>query len=361
MSPWGSSFPDPREGPDPVTALSAATRAGYASDWALFTDWCTAADQRPLPASVATVVLFLAENPAAARTSARRVTAIAHSHRRYGYPSSTEHPEVKQWLRLAAGLPAESEPAAPPGKIKELLRQIPTTGWPAGLFGRRDRMLLITRYTANLSRTQLTALTTEHLIVDAEKLTITLETDTVTLPATGETATCPGCAWILWRRMLHLIAHDVGARRITETLRRAVPLAESGGHRCATAKDRTFSQPMPIFLPLDRWGAAAVTPTPISARTITTLATGHLTGRAPTHPDPRPPAQDTALKEPAPVPRAPAPADPQAAARRYLDGVAQRRRDVADLAGVRGSLDDVEHAASDLDARIRELAARYWL
>jgi len=232
----GEQPADPREGPDPVTVLSGATRAGYASDWALFTDWCTAADQTALPATAATVVSFLTENPAALATSARRITAIAHLHRRYGYRSPTDNPEVKQWLRLAAGLPAEPTPAATPEKIEVLLRQIPTTGWPAGLFGRRDRMLLITRYTAHLTRVQLAALTTEHLTVDAEKLTITSGTDT--LSATAEPATCPGCAWILWRRMLHLTAHHAGTRRLSDTLRRAVPLAESDGHRCATAKDR---------------------------------------------------------------------------------------------------------------------------
>jgi len=340
-----------------MTALSAATRGGYASDWALFTDWCTAADQQPLPATAETVLLFLTENPAAVNTSARRVTAIAHLHRRYGYPSPTENPEVKQWLRLAAGLPAETAPAAAPEKIEALLRQIPTTGWPAGLFGRRDRMLLITRYTAHLTRAQLSALTTEHLSVDSGKFTITLDTDTVTLPATTEAAMCPGCAWILWRRMLHLIAHHAGTRRLTDTLRRA----DTDGHRCANVKDRTFSQPMPIFLPLDRWGSAAVTPTPISTRTISTLTTGHLTGRAPLHPDLRPTVDEAALVETTPSSPPPAPADPQAAAQRYLHGLAQRRRDVADLADVRDILDDVDHAASDLDARIKELAERYGL
>lgn len=79
-----------------MTVLPAATRAGYAADWALFTDWCTAADHQALPATAGTVVLFLTENPAAVATLARRVTAIAHLHRRYGQPSPIEHPEVKQ-------------------------------------------------------------------------------------------------------------------------------------------------------------------------------------------------------------------------------------------------------------------------
>ncbi len=344
-----------------MTALSPATRAGYASDWALFTDWCTAADQQPLPASAATVLLFLAENPAAVRTSARRVTAIAHLHRRYGYPSPTEQPEVKQWLRMAAGLSAEPAPAVPTEKIEALLRQIPITGWPAGLFGRRDRMLLITRYTAQLTRPQLAGFTTEHLSVDPEKLTLTLDTDAVTLPATAEPATCPGCAWILWRRMLHLLAHHASARLLSDTLRRTVPLAKSDGHRCATAKNRTFSRPMPIFLPLDRWGAAAVPPAPISTRSMSTLTSGHLTGWAPTHPDLYAAAEETALEEGTPAPPAPAPTDPQAAAERYLQGLEQRRRDVADLADVRDILDDVDHAAANLDARIKDLAQRYGL
>ncbi len=344
-----------------MTALSAATRVGYASDWALFTDWCTAADQPALPAAATTVVLFLTENPAAVATCARRVTAIAHLHRRYGYPSPTEQPEVKQWLRLAAGLPAEREPAAAPETIEMLLRQIPTTGWPAGLFGRRDRMLLITRYTANLTRTQLTELSTEHLSVDAEKLTITVGTDDVNLSATVEPSTCPGCAWILWRRMLHLLGHHASARLLSDTLRRTVPLAESDGHRCATAKNRTFSRPMPIFLPLDRWGAADVTPAPISTRSMSTLTSGHLTGWAPTHPDLYAAAEETALEEGTPAPPAPAPTDPQASAEQYLQGLEQRRRDVADLADVHDILDDVDHAAADLNARIKELSEQYGL
>lgn len=181
------------------------------------------------------------------------------------------------------------------------------------------------------------------------------------LPATTEPATCTGCTWILWRRMLHLIAHHAGTRRLTDTLRSAVPLAESDRHRCATAKDRTFRAPMPIFLPLDRWGATSVTPAPISARSISTLTTGHLTGHAPTHPNPRPPVDETALQEAASVSPPPAPTAPRAAADRYLQGLEQRRRDIADLADVRDILDDVDHAAADLDARIKDLAQRYGL
>ena len=343
-----------------MTVLSAATRAGYAADWALFTDWCTAADHQPLPAAADTVVQFLTENPAAVATSARRASAISHLHRRYGHPSPTEHPQVKQWLRLAAGLPAEPEPVVPTARMEQLLRQIPTTGWPTGLFGRRDRMLLLARYSAQLTRTQLAALTTEYLIVDAEKLTITLDADSVVLAATAEPVTCPGCAWILWRRMLHLIDHHAGTRRLADTLRHAVSLMNADGHRCAAPRDRIFTEAMPVFLQLNRWGATAVTPTPISDRSISTLTTEHLTGWAPQHPDLHP-AGDTDLNQESPAPSAAPATDPRTAAERYLQGLEQRRRDVADLADVRDILDDVDTAAADLDARIRELAERYGL
>lgn len=118
---------------------------------------------------------------------------------------------------------------------------------------------------------------------------------------------------------------------------------------------------MPVFLPLDRWGATAITPTPISTRSVSTLTTGHLTGWAPLHPDPHPPVVETEVDPEAPAIQVVLPADPMSAAERYLQGLEQRRRDVAELADVRDILDDVDQAAADLDARIRDLAELYGL
>ncbi len=43
--------------------LSANTLTGYAADWALFTDWCTATNGVALPADWATVAAFTAGCP----------------------------------------------------------------------------------------------------------------------------------------------------------------------------------------------------------------------------------------------------------------------------------------------------------
>lgn len=64
--------------------LSAGTRAGYAADWSLFTDWCTATSHTPLPADAATISAFAAACPAAPATRRRRLTALQHHHRIHG-------------------------------------------------------------------------------------------------------------------------------------------------------------------------------------------------------------------------------------------------------------------------------------
>ena len=73
--------------------LSASTRNGYAADWALFTDWCTATNNTPLPADWATIQRFNTGCPGAPATIRRRLAAIAHHHRAAGYPAPTDPDE----------------------------------------------------------------------------------------------------------------------------------------------------------------------------------------------------------------------------------------------------------------------------
>ncbi len=51
-------------------ALSANTVAGYAADWALFTDWCAATNRVALPVDWAAVAAFIAACPGAPATVA---------------------------------------------------------------------------------------------------------------------------------------------------------------------------------------------------------------------------------------------------------------------------------------------------
>lgn len=118
------------------------TRATYTADWHLFADWCAATDHRALPADPDTVLAFLADCPAAPATMRRRVIAIDHHHTAAGHPAPGADPQVRATLgRPPLDLPpVTSETVA---RVEAALRLLPSRGWTGGLFGRRDRCLLV--------------------------------------------------------------------------------------------------------------------------------------------------------------------------------------------------------------------------
>ena len=73
----------------------------YRHDWALFADWCLAADHRPIPAAPDTLALFLREHPAAVATQRRRLSAINAVHTDHGYPAPGRTETVRRHLDAA--------------------------------------------------------------------------------------------------------------------------------------------------------------------------------------------------------------------------------------------------------------------
>jgi len=64
-----------------------STRVAYASDWAAFECWCTAAGRAPLPASAETVALYATarlEDSLRASTVERHIAAVAFHHKTEG-------------------------------------------------------------------------------------------------------------------------------------------------------------------------------------------------------------------------------------------------------------------------------------
>ena len=122
--------------------LSPRTVRAYAGDWALFTDWCTSTGNRELPADPNTVVRFLSDCPAASATLRRRVAAIDHQHTAAGH----QRPGESAAVRAAIGRPVILAGPAPPvmtDQVVEALRGLPSHGWTRGMFGRRERCLLM--------------------------------------------------------------------------------------------------------------------------------------------------------------------------------------------------------------------------
>jgi len=108
------------------TAASTGIRvpAGYATDWALFTDWCAATGTPALPAAVGTVEAFLAGCPATPATAARRVAAIGWHHRHC--PTGPPVAGIPDRRALRAGLGAHRRPR--PGRRPTPRRWPPQCG-----------------------------------------------------------------------------------------------------------------------------------------------------------------------------------------------------------------------------------------
>ena len=189
-------------------AWSARTLRTYAADWALFTDWCAATDTTALPADPQTVVDFLTGCPAAPATSRCRVAAIDHHHAAAGY----QRPGESVAVRAALGRPT-GEPFHPTQRDKEAvdtaLRGLPSHGWTQGMFGRRDRCLVVLSQLAGVPYRHLATLTAGDIIVAGGVATIRSLAGEWTIGADGDVVLCGSCAVTRG----HAVAEDPGPGR----------------------------------------------------------------------------------------------------------------------------------------------------
>ena len=176
---------------------------GYAADWALLTDWCTATERVALPASSATIVEFLRENRAAAHTHRRRVTAINRVHLEHGHQAPGGDPAVRDWLTRQLGQPERTDQRPTEAAVDEVIARIPIGGWPTGLFGRRDALLALLRHRAGLTHRQLVDLTSSQVTIDDDRrLHIGIGGADQVLEPADDPAVCPACIWRRWRTLL---------------------------------------------------------------------------------------------------------------------------------------------------------------
>ncbi|MDC3729332.1 hypothetical protein JRB27_26880, partial [Rhodococcus sp. Rp3] len=150
------------------TDLGLRIPVRYRHDWMLFADWCTAADRRPIPTAPETLALFLHEHPATVATQRRRLSAINAVHTGHGYPPPGRTETVRRHL--------DTTRAQRLDRIGRLLLQraaeLPTEGWPSGLFGRRDALLLVLAATG-MSFTDITRLRRRDIRLDGETFVVT--------------------------------------------------------------------------------------------------------------------------------------------------------------------------------------------
>ncbi|MCD2114093.1 hypothetical protein LQ384_23540 [Rhodococcus rhodochrous] len=302
--------------------------ARYRHDWALFVDWCLATDHSPIPASPDTLALFVHEHPAALGTQRRRFSAINAVHTRHGYPAPGRTEEVRRQLDNARAVRLE--------RLAQLLVQraieLPHIGWPSGLFGRRDALLVVLASTgmsfADVARLRRRSIT----VHDDVLVIITADGHRFRVPPDPETGDNPAVViYQRWAQIQVFLDLYPGTHLLRQHLTDPTDIV--------TDPLDAEQARQPLLCPIDRWGHLPHGQF-MTAQSVSMLVRAHLSGRAPTRKAlPVPTQVDThTLVE----------SDVVLDSSYYERGAAARRRDhesLADLAAVFG----------EIEARVDEL------
>ncbi|QXW00475.1 MULTISPECIES: recombinase [Rhodococcus] len=327
--------------PDFEHALGVKDRSG----WALFTDWCVAADHIALPAAPATLAQFISENPAALSTQRRRITTVNTVHRAAGHPA----PGAADTIRRIVNTSRADRLSSLEVVASEIIPRLPTFGWPSGLFGRRDALLLLLA-SSGLSIEQISALHRNSIHIDGQSLIIDGINPIRLDPATYPPAVCPAAVYLRWTQILEFLDRTPSTRLLAEHLdSHTRPTSELTTEEAGTVAGG--KQSGSLFTPIDRWGYTPISGSPLTPQSVASIITAHLTGASPSHPpySRRPRHSD-----------APDVYEPEVFPEIVLDdgyyesGLEARRAAHTALTDVTAALDDVEDRADEI---LRKLLA----
>ncbi len=309
-----------------------AAGARDAAQWNLFSDWCAAMGDIPLPASPLTLARFLLAHPAAANTHRRRVGVINAMHRNQGFAPPGEAETVRDLIDARRQNRRRSRAC----NAAAAICQLPQKGWPTALFARRDAMLLVLT-AVGMPATQIAGLRIGDIeeATGEDALKIATGGETLWTPEElSELGVSPTGVWRRWEEVRRVQHQLPATRRVAQLL---------GG----ASFRRLYPAPpeLPLVTPLDRWGATPLRPTPLSAAAIAGIICAHLEGSARAHR----PVRRTAPEPPPvtatdPEPSTPVVLDPDTVAR----GLAARRRSAELLSGVDCTLEEIEARADAL-------------
>ncbi len=340
--------------------------AGYAYEWARFVDWCTATDTTALPAHPVTVAEFLHDHPAPPPTQRRRLAAVTAAHTTAGHPSPARAAAIRALLHPVASTDGQQAAgAARPQAGGDVLSGLASTGWPHGLFGRRDALLVLLTG-AGLGPAAAVRLHRADLTTTADgQLQITTGPfDRVLLPPARDTRRCPGCVHRRWTDVLDAVHTDPTRRTLRATLHATTAPTADSPHPCAqppAAAPSALAGDLGglLLTRIDGWGWLPWEDhTGLTPKAAARIVHAHRTGAPPTHralPAPDPGAADPGDQDEAAATTPPPPAVPHStAADRAARAAAAARRRRADLDTLTAATD----ALTGLDARLQDLLQR---
>jgi site-specific recombinase XerD len=217
---------------DVLAAVEASTavntKAAYTSDWRRFTSWAGDRGFAVLPADPLVVAHYVTEAVAelvsvgrwrySPATVTRWVSSINQFHTAAGLPAPGKSEVVRRALsgirRIRATPPVRRSPLLL-ADVRTLMLHLSelVTRWPDGVAARRDMAMLLMGFAGASRRSELTALTVGDVTVHrTDGLHVRLRTSKTDQEARGavkalpygrDPVTCPPCAYVRWREVLH--------------------------------------------------------------------------------------------------------------------------------------------------------------
>lgn len=334
--------------------LSASTLRSYAAGWELFSDWCAVTDHQALPADPSVVVAFLAECPAAPKTQRGRVAAIDHHHASTGYASPGRSPMVFAALGRPTGGPPDAAGALTT-VVEVALRALPSHGWTQGMFGRRDRCLLVLSQLAGVPFRDLAVLTAGDVTVVGGVAAIASSAGAITLTVADDPVVCGPCALTRWLRALDVVMTKPSHRVLAKQLTDAEPVTDQSPHLCRSTREiSSLVVDVPLLPSIDQWGYVPFPVHRLSPHSLSRLVHQTLAGDLVVHRQiPVNEEVPDLAGTPAPVPAVSVytPDDAKLA-------WARRRADLENLAGIDDVLAEIDARAKELDRRTVDVLAR---
>jgi hypothetical protein len=342
---------------DASQALSPSTLRNYGAVWALFTDWCAATGADSLPADPGTVVAFLAGCPAAVKTQRGRVRAIDHQHTKTGHA-----PPGNTGLVLATlgrPVPGPYRPAPETvAAVETALRSLPSQGWTKGVFGRRDRCLLVLSQLAGIPYTHLAVLIGEDVSVTKSGIVIiTAAGRSWAVEPVDDPVLCGPCAIARWIDVLNTAVTKISTATTAHLVGNAEPVTAESPHLCRVtpAMDKAALS-VPLLPPINQWGALpfphpGLTPHAHSRRTRDFLAGDFVIHRDLPYPTDDPPAQSS-------TPASTVVSGPVYDRSANEKAWAKRRDDLRRIADVSDVLTGIDQQIAELQHRVDMLLAK---
>jgi len=162
--------------------------------------------------------------------------------------------------------------------VAAALPGLPSHGWTAGMFGRRDRCLLVLSQLAGVPYQHLAALTAGDIYIADGVVTIRSAAGDWTVGAADDGLLCGPCAVVRWLKILDLAVTKPSTKTIARALKKAAVVDHRSPHVCDTGPilDET-TKTVPLLPPIDQWGALPLplqrlSPHSLSRRTRDLLA-----------------------------------------------------------------------------------------